>query len=141
MISALHGSGLGELMKEVAKAHASAFKQLPTNELTKILEAAVTAHPPPLSQGRTAKMRYAHSGGRNPPRIIVHGNRADSLPASYKRYLMNTFRKKLALVGTPIALEFRSGDNPYKEKKNKLTDRQIRKRRRLKKFVGRKGRK
>ncbi|MES9937473.1 MAG: ribosome biogenesis GTPase Der, partial [Sedimenticola sp.] len=109
-----------------------------TPELTRILEWAVQEHQPPLVHGRRIKLRYAHQGGQNPPIIVIHGNQTQSVPAPYKRYLVNRFREAMKLDGTPIRLEFRSGENPYEGRKNKLTKRQVQKRQRLKKFVKRK---
>lgn len=140
-IAALHGSGLADLMKAVDRAYASASAQLDTHELSEILTRARDSHTPPMVQGRTAKLRYAHAGGRFPPTIVIHGSRSSTLPDSYKRYLSNQFRKALKLVGTPIRLQFRDGDNPYKDKKNVLTKRQLAKRRRLKQFTGKRGKK
>jgi GTP-binding protein len=137
-ISALHGSGVGDLYSAVDKAYANAMRKMATPELTRILEMAVQEHQPPLVRGRRIKLRYAHQGGQNPPIIVIHGNQTDAVPDPYKRYLVNRFRKVLQLDGTPIRLEFRSGENPYKGRKNKLTERQVRKRQRLKKFVKRK---
>ncbi len=137
-ISALHGSGLRELMRAVEEAYDAAGRNFPTNQLTEILHQAVQNHQPPMSQGRVARLRYAHSGGVHPPRIIIHGNRTETLPPAYVRYLANTFRKAFRLVGTPLILEFRTGDNPFKGRKNKLTARQIQKRKRLKRFTRRK---
>ncbi len=134
-ISALHGSGLGELVQAIDKAAESANLEVSSSRLTAILERAFEAHQPPMVQGRTAKLRYAHLGGHKPLRIVVHGSRVKTLPDSYKRYLANVFRTRLALVGTPIRLDFRDGDNPFKDKKNKLTARQLAKRRRLKDFT------
>ena len=114
---------------------------MPTPELTRVLQKAWEAHQPPMSQGRASKLRFAHSGGSLPPRIIIHGNRTDAIPTSYKRYLENVFIRHFKLRGTPLRIDFRSGDNPYKDKKNKLTQRQIAKRQRLKKFTKRKSRK
>ena len=85
--------------------------------------------------GRRIKLRYAHQGGKNPPRIIIHGNQTESVPASYKRFLVGRFRKALQLQGSPLIVEFRTGENPYEGKKNKLTDRQVSKRRRLMQHV------
>ena len=136
-VSALHGSGVGKLYEAVDEAYASARRDLSTPELTRILEFAVQEHQPPQIRGRHIKLRYAHQGGRNPPIIVIHGNQTDAVPAPYKRYLINRFRKALDLKGTPVRLEFRSSDNPYKDKKNKLTERQLRKKQRLKKFVKR----
>jgi len=124
-ISALHGSGVGLLFKSVKQAYESAMSQIPTPRLTRVLEDAVADHQPPLVHGRRIKFRYAHLGGKNPPRIIIHGNQTDSTPNSYKRYLENTFRDVLKLHGTPIVIEFKKGANPFKGKKKKLTDGQL----------------
>jgi GTP-binding protein len=113
-ISALHGTGVGELLGSVRQAYAAATRKLSTPELTRILEDALAAHQPPLVHGHSIKLRYAHQGGQNPPMIIIHGNRVDHVPESYRRYLINTYRKRLNLCGTPIRVEFRGGENPYK---------------------------
>ena len=139
-ISALHGSGVGELLDAVRAAHRAAFTNLPTPALTETLEAAVTQHPPPLSKGRRIKLRYAHQGGKNPPRIIVHGNQVEAVPDAYERYLVNAFRKQFRLRGTPVVMEFKGHDNPYAGRKNLLTKRQVEKRKRLQAFVRRKSR-
>ena len=130
-ISALHGSGVGLLYKSVDKAFESAMTKIPTRRMTEILEDAVTEHQPPMVNGRRIKLRYAHLGGSNPPIIVVHGNQVDRIPRSYTRYLENTYRKVLKLAGTPIRVEYKGGDNPYSEVKNKLTERQVNKKRRL----------
>jgi GTP-binding protein len=140
-MSALHGSGLKELIKAVREAWRSATIKMPTSELTRVLQKAWQAHQPPMSQGRTSRLRFAHAGGSLPPRIIIHGNRTDAIPASYKRYLENIFIRHFKLRGTPLQIDFRSGENPYKDKKNTLTVRQLAKRKRLKKFTKRKSRK
>ncbi len=137
-ISALHGSGVGKLMAMVHQAHVSAFKTFSTSMLTRILEDAVGSHPPPSVGGRRIKLRYAHQGGKNPPRIIIHGNQTERVPDAYRRYLINTFRKVLELKGTPVMIEFRTSENPYKGRRNKLTPRQERKRKRMLKHYKRK---
>jgi len=137
-ISALHGTGVGDLFAHVKRAYDSAFIKVPTNALTKLLEAALVAHQPPLVQGRRVKLRYAHQGGQNPPVIVIHGNQTDRLPGSYKRYLSNHFRQHLKLVGTPVRLEFKTGDNPYAGKRNTLTPRQEYKRKRMMRHVKKK---
>ncbi len=134
-ISARHGSGLGELMGVVRRVYAACTTKLTTNRLTRALETAVTNNPPPLVRGRRIKLRYAHQGGMNPPRIIIHGNQTDALPVQYHRYLMRIFRDAFKLYGTPIAIELRSSDNPFKGKRNILTPRQEHKRKRLMKRV------
>ncbi|WP_163835101.1 ribosome biogenesis GTPase Der [Spartinivicinus ruber] len=134
-ISALHGSGVGNLYQSVEEAYQAATSRWSTNQLTRLLEDAVTEHQPPLVRGNRIKLRYAHMGGSNPPIIVIHGNQTGDVPASYQRYLENTFRRELKIVGTPIRIEFKGGENPYAGKKNKLSDRQVNKKKRLMKHV------
>jgi len=119
----------------VERAYRAATRDLSTTELTRELEGAVTAHPPPLVRGRRIRLRYAHQGGRNPPVIVIHGNQTEKVPEAYRRYLINRFRKVFKLRGTPVRLNFKSSKNPFKGKRNKLTPRQERKRARLMKRV------
>lgn len=119
-ISALHGTGVGHLYESVEEAFVSATKRISTSMVTKILDMAVFDHQPPMHQGRRIKLKYAHAGGYNPPIIVIHGNLAKNLPISYKRYLMNYYRKSLKIMGTPIRIEFRETSNPFAGKK-KLT--------------------
>jgi GTP-binding protein len=140
-LSALHGSGIQELMRAVKQAWRSALTDFSTPELTRVLKQVFEAHQPPMKLGRTAKLRYAHSGGKLPPRIVIHGSRTDTVPDSYRRYLASKFISHFKLKGTPLVILFRDSDNPYKDRKNKLTKRQQDKRRRLKKFTRRKSRK
>ena len=136
-ISALHGSGVGDLFGSILKAHAASMRKLSTPNLTRLLQNAVEQHQPPLVNGRRIKLRYAHQGGHNPPLIIIHGNQVNAVPDDYNRYLVNFFRKHLQLEGTPVRIEFKSGDNPFKGRKNELNKRQIARRKRLKRFVKR----
>ena len=130
-ISALHGTGVGNLYASVQASFKSAITRWPTSRLTQILEDAVTEHQPPMVNSRRIKLRYAHLGGANPPLIVIHGNQVEKVPKSYVRYLENTYRRVLKLVGTPIRIEFKGGENPYEGNKNTLTDRQVNKKRRL----------
>ncbi len=130
-ISALHGTGVGHLYRSVQAGFESATRKLVTGELTRILEGAVYDPPPPMINGRRIKLRYAHAGGQNPPLVVIHGNQTGSVPNSYQRYLEKVYRRELKLVGTPVRIEFRSGDNPYADKRNKLTQRQVQRKRRL----------
>ena len=112
-ISARHGTGVGELMQATVRAYEAAMRDLPTPVLTRTLEQALVAHQPPLVRGRRIKLRYAHQGGKNPPRIVVHGNQTASVPDAYARYLSNVFRKTFDLFATPVVMEFRTDPNPY----------------------------
>jgi GTP-binding protein len=112
-ISARHGTGVGELVHSTVRAYDAAMREMPTRELTRTLEQAMTAHQPPLVHGRRIKLRYAHQGGRNPPRVVIHGNQTASVPSAYTRYLTNVFRKRFDLFATPVAIEYRTDQNPY----------------------------
>jgi len=130
-ISALHGSGLKELMKAVVRAHAAATRVLTSSELTRTLEQAYEGYQPPLVRGHAPKLKYAHPGGSNPPTIVIHGNRTKHIAPAYRRYLEGYFRKRYKLEGTPVRIEFRDGENPFAGKKNVLTDAQKQKRQRM----------
>lgn len=116
-ISALHGSGVGNLFESIEEAYQAATQKLATPQLTRLLQEAQTTHSPPLVHGRRIKLRYAHPGGYNPPRIIIHGNQVNELPESYKRFLASFYQSKLNLHGTPVHIEFKSSENPYARKK------------------------
>ncbi|CAM5223735.1 ribosome biogenesis GTPase Der [Alishewanella longhuensis] len=131
-ISALHGSGVGNLFESVEEAFDSATKRVSTSLLTRIMKMAQEDHQPPMVAGRRVKLKYAHAGGYNPPIVVIHGNQVKDLPDSYKRYLMNYYRKALQMMGTPIRIEFREGENPFTPtKKNTETALQKYKRERL----------
>ena len=130
-ISAREGSGMAGLMSDAQAVADAARRPLKTPELTRELEKMVFEHQPPAILGRRIKLRYAHAGGREPITIVVHGNQTEKLPMSYRRYLINEFRKRFELKGLPIRLELKTSDNPYKGKKNVLTARQQMKRKRM----------
>jgi GTP-binding protein len=137
-ISALHGTAVGDLLPAATRAYQAATRDIPTPALNQVLQDAVTAHSPPLVGGRRIRLRYVHQGGRNPPVIVIHGNQTDKLPEAYRRYLINRFRKAFKLQGTPVRLSFKTSDNPFKDRRNKLTPRQERSRKRLLKHVKKK---
>lgn len=130
-ISALHGSGVGKLFDMVQHLYNSAMIDMSTPVLTRILKEATSTHQPPLVGNRRIKLKYAHQGGRNPPVVVIHGVQTDSLPESYKRFLVNYYREKMGLAGTPVRLVFKSPVNPFHGQKNKLTEWQVKKRERL----------
>jgi GTPase len=132
-ISALYGTGVGDLYKSIHTAYESATKTLTTHRLTELLQDAVIDHAPPMVNGRRIKLRYAHAGGQNPPIIVIHGKQTDKLPGNYSRYLEKTFRKVLNLEGTPVRIELRSGENPFVKGEEGLTQQQISQKRRIKK--------
>jgi GTP-binding protein len=134
-ISALHGSGVGKLFQELDRIGRAQYLTSTSGELTRILESAQAEHQPPLVRGRRIKLRYAHLGGHNPLRIIIHGNQVLHVPQAYQRYLAAVYRKRLKLIGTPVLVEFKSGANPFAGKKNPRTRSQSAKRRRLLRHV------
>jgi GTP-binding protein len=137
-ISALHGSGIAELVKAALVGYKNAGVELATPRLTRVLEDATQVNPPPLVRGRQVRLRYAHQGGRYPPLIVVHGTQATRLPDHYKRYLENAFREALKLKGTPVRVELRTTENPFAGRRNKLTPRQAKKRKRVRRFKNKK---
>ena len=130
-ISAQHGSNIYDLLASAHRAAECAYAELPTSRLTQLLEGAVESHPPPVVRGRRIKLSYAHQGGRNPPVVVIHGNQTERLPGSYRRYLTSIFRKAFDLRGAPLRLELVSGANPFAGKRNRLTPRQVRRRKRV----------
>jgi len=130
-ISALHGSGVGELFAVLQRVNRAGAFDVKTPELTRVLEKAVLDHPPPSIRGRTIKLRYAHKVGEHPPSILIHGNRTEALQPSYVRYLENRFRDAFDLTGLPVRLRFRTSDNPFKDRRNELNRRQLKRRERL----------
>jgi len=130
-ISALHGTGVGLLLREVDRVYRARTLDVGTSHLTRLLSGLVQAHPPPSVQGRPIKLRFAHKAGEHPPRIVIHGNQTEHVPDSYVRYLENGFREALNLVGTPVHIELRTGENPFAGRKNPLTQRQERRRKRM----------
>ncbi len=116
-ISALHGTGVGNLFDSIDEAYISATTRHSSSLLNRILRRAVEEHEPPISGGRRIKLKYAHAGGYNPPRIIIHGNKTSKIPAAYKRYIINCYRDALKIMGAPIIVEFKDGENPYADQK------------------------
>jgi GTP-binding protein len=115
-ISALKRQGLAPLWKNIADAHASANRKMPTPVLTRLLQEAVEHQAPRRDGMFRPKMRYAHQGGMNPPIIVVHGTSLDHVTDAYKRFLEGRFRDHFKLVGTPLKIEMRSGRNPFTDK-------------------------
>ena len=115
-ISALHGSNIRQLLPAVKKVYRAAMAELSTNKLTEALQTAYHRHQPPLVQGHSIKLQYAHQGGRNPPHIIIHGTRTTNVPASYTTYLSKFFREHFKLYGTPVRISYRDKANPYRDK-------------------------
>ena len=135
LISALHGTGVGELYPSIHRAFDSSHLKVSPAKLTQILNDATEAHQPPMISGKRIKMRYAHMGGQNPPTIIVHGNKVDKTPADYRRYLENVFRRVYKLEGTPVRIDFKTSENPFEGRKTQMDERiAARKRRYVQKF-------
>ncbi len=116
-ISAREGRGLAQLMASVDRAYRAAMVKLPTPKLTRALIAAVAKQAPPRVGLSRPKLRYAHQGGNNPPIVVIHGTALNAVPDSYRRYLESDFRRVFRLEGTPLRIEFRSGRNPYVDRR------------------------
>ncbi len=117
-ISAKSGKGVNDVLRAVDAAYAAAMAKLSTPKLTRSLIAAVERQLPPHRRGYARpKMRYAHQGGSNPPRVIIHGNSLQHVTDTYKRFLEGWFRNEFKLTGTPLRIELRTGRNPYDERR------------------------
>jgi GTPase len=115
-ISAIRRQGLGAVWKALLQAHASAVVKMTTPVLTRLVHEAAEHQAPPRAGRFRPKMRYAHQGGMNPPLVVIHGTALDHLSDSYKRFLEGRLREHFKLVGTPIRIELRSGENPFDKK-------------------------
>jgi len=123
-LSALQKTGIGGLFASIDKAFAAANCDMPTARLNKILQSAVAATPPPIERGRRIRLKFAHQGGKNPPMVIVHGNQVRALSATYRRYLSQCFRRAFRLVGAPVVIHVREGENPFADRKPRTRRRQ-----------------
>jgi GTP-binding protein len=121
-ISALHGSKIRDVLPAAKRAYDSAMIDIATSSLSRTLEQAVTQTPPPMNNQRPVRLKFAHQAGKNPPIIVIHGNQVDALPNSYRRYLARYFSGFYRLVGTPIRIITRTGENPFKARKPNLTE-------------------
>ena len=137
-ISALHGSGVGKLFSPIKRSHENAGGRFPTSLLNRILEQANNTHQPPPVAGKRMRLKFVNQSDVFPPTLIFHGNHVQNVPNSYERFLKNFFITALKLTNTPIKIQYKSGDNPFKDKKNILSARQIQKKKRLMKFVKKK---
>ncbi|SNC58925.1 ribosome biogenesis GTPase Der [Sodalis endosymbiont of Henestaris halophilus] len=126
-ISAMNGYGINSLFESINEAYQCATKRVSTTLLTRIMRMAVDEHQPPLVRGRRVKPKYAHAGGYNPPIVIIHGTQVKALPDSYKRYLINYFRRSLKIMGTPIRIQFHEAINPFVGRCRSITHTQQRK--------------
>ena len=118
-ISAKNGTGVARLFGSADRAFASARRTLTTPKLNRVLQRAVQASAPPRAKGGPVRLKYAHQGGKSPPLVVIHGTRVDAVPVSYRRYLANTIRADFRLEGTPVRIELRSGDNPFRGTKGR----------------------
>lgn len=117
LISATQRQGLSPLWQSITKSHAAANCKMSTPLLTRLLQESIQFQQPQKVGMYRPKMRYAHQGGMNPPVIVIHGNSLEHVSGSYTRYLEGRFRKAFGLVGTPLRIEYKTSDNPYKNDK------------------------
>ena len=130
-ISALEKRGLKRLLNVADKVYLDSLRDLDTSIINKILKSATYNQQPAMAGRFRPKLRYAHSGGKNPPTIIIHGNNLKQIQESYTRYLENYFRKELDLGSTPLDIVYKDQENPYINKPNQLNERQLKKRKRM----------
>lgn len=133
-ISALKGKGFKKLFKEIDDTLQKSVTKFTTSKLNRILKRVIEDRSPPSVSGKSLKFRYIHFAGINPTTLVIHASQDKKLPANYKKYIYNSFKKYLDLKSIQLKIIFRKSDNPYKGK-NTLTERQIKKRKRLLSFV------
>mgnify|MGYP001447331668 FL=1 len=134
-ISALQKRGFKNLFSTLAKVDKLAKTKFSTGKLNKLLLKFTNSTNSPSISGRPIKMRYIHFGGIHPTKFVIHSNFSSKIPANYKRYLINSFRNALSLNSVELSIIFKKGDNPYEGKKNQLSPRQIKKKKRLVKYT------
>lgn len=133
-ISALKEKGFNKLFREIDETLQKSVTKFTTSKLNKILKRVVDERSPPSVSGKSLKFRYIHFAGINPTTLVIHASQDKKVPANYKKYIYNSFKNYLGLKSIQLNIIFRKSDNPYKAK-NMLTERQIKKRKRLLSFV------
>ena len=130
-ISAMKKKGFKKVFNLTNKLIDLSQKKHSTSKLNNLLKKFISLSAPPASGGRQLKFKHVHFAGTCPTTLIVHANQDKKIPSNYKKYLENCFRSNLGLSSIQLKLIFRKADNPYEGKKNKLSERQIKKRKRL----------
>ena len=133
-ISALKRKGFKKLFKEIDDTLQKSVTKFTTSKLNRILKRVIEERSPPTVSGKSLKFRYIHFAGINPTTLVIHASQDKKLPTNYKKYIYNSFKKYLDLKSIQLKIIFRKSDNPY-QGKNTLTERQIKKRKRLLSFV------
>ena len=130
-ISALKKKGFKKVFNLTNKLIDLSQKKYSTSKLNNLLRQFVSSSAPPASGGRQLKFKHVHFAGTCPTTLVIHSNQDKKIPSNYKKYLENCFRSNLGLSSIQLKLIFRKADNPYEGKKNKLSERQVKKRKRL----------
>ena len=134
-ISAIKKKGFKKIFNLTDKLIKKSQTKFPTSMLNKLLEKFVNTSAPPAISGRQLKFKHVHFGGTYPTTLIIHSNQDKKIPKNYKKYLQNSFRSELGLKSIQLKIIYRKSQNPFEGKKNKLSERQIKKKKRLIKHV------
>ena len=118
-VSGLMGEGIDRLMKAIEESYAVWNRRVPTASLNRWFEQAVDANPPPAVSGRRLKLNYVTQTKARPPSFVVFCSRADAVPESYLRYLVNSLRVFFELPGTPVRVTLREKANPFAHKRKR----------------------
>jgi GTPase len=118
-VSGMMGEGIDRLMSAIEQAYAVWNKRVPTAALNRWFEQAVGANPPPAVSGRRLKLNYITQAKARPPSFILFCSRADAVPQSYLRYLVNSLREFFEIPGTPVRITLREKDNPFAHKRKR----------------------
>ena len=130
-ISAKQNKGTAKVFKELIKLVKKSVKKIDTSKLNNLVEEASKSNPPQMSGRFRPKIKYANLLSSQPTIIRIQGNNLDKLSKQYQKYLENYLRKKMHFEGIPIKLVFKNNTNPFGDKINKLTKKQLAKRKRI----------
>jgi GTP-binding protein len=125
-LSAETGKGLDRLMPAISKVYSDWSTKVKTRDLNDWLQMAITRHPPPAVNGRRIKPKYMSQMKARPPTFALFASRAEQLPESYRRYLINSLRESFDLPGVPLRVSIRSNKNPFAEGEEKSGERRVR---------------
>ena len=118
-VSGLMGEGIDRPMQAIVESYAVWNRRVPTAALNRWFEEAIANNPPPAVSGRRLKLNYITQTKARPPSFVLFCSRADAIPQSYLRYLINSMRETFELPGTPVRITLREKANPFAHKRKR----------------------
>ncbi len=123
-VSAKTGRSIERLKDKIVEIHDNYTQRIPTSQLNRVIEEAVSRHSLPSPNGVYLRIYYTTQFSSKPPRIALVMNKPNLLHFTYKRYLINFLRENFNFEGTPIHVIARGkndkmGDEEYLERDTK----------------------